>query len=272
MAIANYKFSFISYLLILFDNIGYFSNNIFNEKLTKNNQETVIKASFVENSEHQIDKTGSVLFQFDSSGDRYISSEAPLNKEIFLKTIWNKNVDTFVTLTNEGDNNLIKIKLMRGGIKTDLHHLYNLSGVNGDFFVTRPKIIERFNGVAILQSEVMKGDEIRVLTQILCYDWNDRAAPEQEMMDFLVEMVQKYHNIKKPLFVNCFLGIGRTRFLISVLHSRLSCEPIDKINFEYFNKNYNKKIIEKGEFLYGFKDKNSTYYKLLTKYAKNNIC
>ncbi len=62
MAIANYKFSFISYLLILFDNIGYFSNNIFNEKLTKNNQETVIKASFVENSEHQIDKLGSVLF------------------------------------------------------------------------------------------------------------------------------------------------------------------------------------------------------------------
>ena len=42
------------------------------EKLTKDNQETVIKASFVENSEHQIDKLGSVLFEFDNNGDKYI--------------------------------------------------------------------------------------------------------------------------------------------------------------------------------------------------------
>ena len=272
MAIANYKFSLVLYLFVLFNNIETFSNNIFNEKLTKDNQETTIKSSFVENSKYQIDKLGSVLFEFDSIGDKYIASEAPLSKEVFLQTIWNKNVDTFATLTNENDNNLIKIKLMRDGIKTDLHHLYNLSGMNGDFFVTRPKIIERFNGVAILQSEIMKGDEIRILTQILCYGWDDRTVPEEGMIDFLVEMVQKYHNIKKPLFVNCFLGVGRTRFLISVLHGRLTCEPIDKINFEYFNKNYNKQTIEKGEFLYGFKDQDSTYYKLLTKYAKNNIC
>ena len=65
-----------------------------------------------------------------------------------------------------------------------------------DFFITKPKIIEGLYGIIVLQSEIIKNNEIRKITQILCNSWEDNTILDQDKLDFLINIINKYQPLR----------------------------------------------------------------------------
>lgn len=220
---------------------------------------------------------GAILFKFDNGKSVYMPSEAPIDEELFINTVWDNNIDTYVTLTNKDDNDPAKIRFLRGVMSTrvDLHHLDRLyDKVLYGFQISKPKIIQS-GDIDVMQSEIIHNNKKRIITHIRCNKWEDAKDTGFDTLNNLINIINKYRKNKEqhPLFVNCFAGIGRTRALIMALHakelsdSKIQIDPL-KISDEYFSKNYNANMLQSGEFLKGYrKDCSYDQYLMFEKYC-----
>ncbi len=208
---------------------------------------------------------GAVHFQFENNPYIYVASEAPYNLEGFLNLMMDNDLGLYVTLTDDDDNHKAKLRILRGTIDApiDIHHWDKIweskSALPEYLSVNRVINIEDdFIKIVKISIENKRNHKHKELYHIQYKHWPDKTAiPATKLSDLVEKIYQYMPHAQKGIFVNCFMGVGRTRALLMAMQMRYMWSKGEtfvpaKISKEYFYKNYNLKTQKSGEFIHDY--------------------
>ena len=224
---------------------------------------------------------GGSLFRLKHNKYDVMHYEAPYGGDLFMEMAWQYNISTYVTLTTELDNRPEKLQAYRNTShnRVDLHYLMNIvdKNLSLEYRIVDAKTIFSNDKFNIIQANLQRFGEKRKIVQIQYKKWVDETAFKPEDLFEIVEMINKYHNNKDRLGVNCFAGLHRTKtvslalYLYNLQKQKIEYN-IEDILAEYKNKVYGPFIFKYGEQAPNWKNKNDGQWHLLIKfdeYIKN---